>query len=58
MFIVSLISFIVLAAVYAAVRIYIVVKQRNIIKQLRMLYHDEKNERFYEKNQRTYGCFL
>ena len=44
MFIVSLFSFIVLAAVYAAVRIYIVVKQRNIIKQLRMLYHDEKNE--------------
>lgn len=44
MFIVSLISFIVLAAVYAAVRLYIVVKQRNIIKQLRMLYHDEKNE--------------
>lgn len=44
MFIVSLISLIVLAAVYGAVRIYIVMKKRNIIKQLRMLYHDEKNE--------------
>lgn len=43
MFMVSLISFIVLAAVYVAVRIYIVVKQRNIIKKMRMTYHDEKN---------------